>query len=105
MDKWVKEHVERLKAKYADIDWKDSYNFQCYVALHDRFTKEKGVPSSCEGLIDCILKNGFIYTCNIISFSDDCFKVRDKFHNMVLINYDNIKLITEVSNGGSNGNR
>lgn len=47
--------------------------------------------------IKIILKNGFIYTCKIIEFLDDCIKVRDKYENLVTISLDNISMIIERS--------
>ena len=64
VDGWVKGRVEEIKAKYATADWKDSPLFRGYVATHDRFSDEKGILSSCEGLIDFILEKGSIPRIN-----------------------------------------
>jgi DNA/RNA-binding domain of Phe-tRNA-synthetase-like protein len=64
MDGWVNGRVEEVKAKYATADWRGSPLFRGYVAMHDRFSDEKGIPSSCEGLIDFILEKGSIPRIN-----------------------------------------
>jgi DNA/RNA-binding domain of Phe-tRNA-synthetase-like protein len=64
IDAWIAERVEEVKAKVEDADWRGSPQFRGYVALHDRFAEEKGIPSSCEGLIDFILKRGSIPRIN-----------------------------------------
>ena len=64
VDGWVKGRVEEIKAKYANVDWRNSPLLKGYVAMHDRFSGEKGIPSSCEGLIDFILEKGSVPRIN-----------------------------------------
>jgi DNA/RNA-binding domain of Phe-tRNA-synthetase-like protein len=74
VERWVKEMVGEIKAKCNESPWKTSEVLKGYIALHDRFSMEKGIPSSCEVLTDLILKNGsvphintFVDIYNVIS--------------------------------------
>ena len=64
VDAWVAERVEGIKEKVAGNDWREGPLFRGYVTLHDRFCDEKGIRSSCEGLIDFILKRGSVPRIN-----------------------------------------
>jgi len=39
----------------------------------------------------------FVYTCIIEDILDDAVKVKDKFNNLILIKFSDIRLITEVT--------
>jgi DNA/RNA-binding domain of Phe-tRNA-synthetase-like protein len=74
VERWVKERVGETKAKCNESPWKTSEVLKGYIALHDKFSMEKGIPSSCEVLTDLILKNGsvphintFVDIYNVIS--------------------------------------
>ncbi len=74
VDAWVRKGTEEIKKTHSDAGWKDSALFRGYVAMHDRFSEHKGIPSSCEGLIDFIFARGsvpkintFVDTYNTIS--------------------------------------
>ncbi len=73
-DAWIAGRIEEIKARHARAGWKDSPLFRGYVAMHDRFSEDKGFPSSCEALIDFILARGavprinaFVDTYNTVS--------------------------------------
>jgi DNA/RNA-binding domain of Phe-tRNA-synthetase-like protein len=65
VDAWVAARVEEIREKAAvDGGWREGPLFRGYVILHDRFCDEKGIRSSCEGLIDFILKRGSVPRIN-----------------------------------------
>jgi DNA/RNA-binding domain of Phe-tRNA-synthetase-like protein len=64
VDQWIKDHVEKIKEKYSQRDWKNATIFKGYVALHDRYTDQKGIPASSAALIDFILEKGSVPKIN-----------------------------------------
>ena len=74
VDKWVRERVREVKSQCENNRWKGSETLKGYITLHDEFTEEKGIPSSCEVLTDLILNRGsvprintFVDVYNVIS--------------------------------------
>jgi DNA/RNA-binding domain of Phe-tRNA-synthetase-like protein len=64
VEKWVKEHVREFRSQWKDALPPGMPDLNGYVTLHDRFAEEKGIPSSCEGLIGLVRKNGSIPRIN-----------------------------------------
>ncbi len=52
-----------------------------------------------------VLNNSYTYSGIIISLSDDCLKLDDRYSGEVLITFDNIKFIKEVKDGGERKRR
>jgi DNA/RNA-binding domain of Phe-tRNA-synthetase-like protein len=74
VERWVKEKVSEIKAACHEAPWRDSEVLKGYISLHDEFSGDKGIPSSCEVLTDLILRNGsvphintFVDIYNVIS--------------------------------------
>lgn len=64
VDKWVRETVREVKSQCENSQWKNSETLKGYITLHDEFTEEKGIPSSCEVLINLILERGSVPRIN-----------------------------------------
>lgn len=64
VDKWIKEHIKKIKEQYSNRNWKTSPIFEGYIELHDRHTEKKGIPSSSATLIDFILEKGSVPRIN-----------------------------------------
>ncbi len=63
-ERWIKEHIAKIKEKYLNRDWKNSPIFEGYIELHDQHTEQKGIPSSSAALIDFILGKGSVPKIN-----------------------------------------
>jgi DNA/RNA-binding domain of Phe-tRNA-synthetase-like protein len=63
-ERWIKEHIEKIKEQYLNRDWKNSPIFEGYIELHDQYTEQKGIPSSSAALIDFILEKGSVPKIN-----------------------------------------
>ncbi len=59
--------------------------------------KEEDLRSYEGKNIKILLKNGFVYTCEIKRFLGDCIKIVDKFDKEILISLDEISMVSEVS--------
>ncbi len=64
VERWVKEKTGTIKTKCRETPWRDSETLKGYVSLHDTFSNDKGMPSSCEVLTDLILRNGSVPRIN-----------------------------------------
>jgi len=64
IERWIKAQIEKIKVKYSDPGWKNAPVFAGYIELHDRYTVQKGIPSSSAGLIDFILEKGSVPKIN-----------------------------------------
>lgn len=64
VDQWINDYVAKIKEKYSHRDWKNASIFKGYVALHDQYTDQKGIPSSSAALIDFILEKGSVPKIN-----------------------------------------
>lgn len=53
--------------------------------------------------IKIILKDNFQYNGEIISLFEDCLKFNDRYSGIILLSYNDIKLVREnKNNGGDN---
>lgn len=64
IERWIKEQIEKIKVRYSAPNWENAPLFTGYIELHDRYTLQKGIPSSSAGLIDFILEKGSVPKIN-----------------------------------------
>lgn len=64
VEKWVREKAREIKSRYDDDSWRHTPLLSGYVELHNRFSEEKNIPSSCEVLMDLLFRRGALPRIN-----------------------------------------
>jgi hypothetical protein len=47
--------------------------------------------------VKIICKDGYLYTCQITQVLDNSFQIKDKFENLIWIDFSNVQRLDEVS--------
>ncbi len=64
--KWVNDLIEKTQKKYSEENWEKKDIFTKYIELHNKYSKEKDLPSSSQLLVEEIKEKGKIPNINTL---------------------------------------